>query len=132
VANLLSLPISGGNPSLSDWKNKAVFISSFRVNQLDMFNSVLRVTGTEEADWKVTHEGSKERFGRGVELLKQGKLQGFGMKLYTRAFFADGRADLTHLLDNEKLGLPEESLDDATKVAVDYALSGKAKAWTFD
>jgi hypothetical protein len=133
VAKLLSLPISGGSPSLDDWKNKAVFISSFRVSQLDMFQSVLRVMpGTEESDWTITHEGTKERFDRGAELLKKGNIQGFGMKLYVRSFYPDGRADLTAILDNERLDLPKEDLDEATKVAVDYALSGKAKAWTFD
>lgn len=44
-------------------------------------------------------------------------------------FYPDGKGLWTDL-DNEKLGLPKEDLDKATKVAVHYAESGEAAAWS--
>ena len=41
IARLLSLPIaSNGGPALSDYGNKFVYISSFRVSQRDILDSV--------------------------------------------------------------------------------------------
>lgn len=129
VAKLLALNIlpktkDDASPSLSQFKNKPVYVSSFFVSQRDMFESVLRVTGDNEKDWKVTHEDVVERFKRGQEILKQGQTLGFGILLYARLFYKDGAGDTNALLANNALGLPEEELDTATKVAVEMALAG--------
>lgn len=79
MAALLILPVEGTSPSVSDWKNKYVHIESFKLSQKDMFESVLRVTGTKESDWKISHEGTKERFERGMQAMKTGDWRGFGM-----------------------------------------------------
>ncbi|KAK1807434.1 hypothetical protein LTR12_018217 [Friedmanniomyces endolithicus] len=129
VAKLLSLPVSGPSPCLDDWKNGCVHINSFDLSQQDMFESVLRVTHTKESDWTISHENTKERYQRGQEMFKQGDWHGFGMFPYTRVFYPDGKGLWTDL-DNEKLGLPKEDLDKATKVAVHYAESGEAAAWS--
>ncbi|KAK1811417.1 hypothetical protein LTR12_014227 [Friedmanniomyces endolithicus] len=129
VAKLLALPVSGASPCLNDWKDKQVVFSSFALSQRDMLASVLRVTGDKESDWKITHEGTEERYERGQEMFKQGNIAGFGIFLYVTVFFPDGKGDLTALRENEKLGLPEEDLDEATKVAVQYVESGRAKEW---
>lgn len=57
VANFLSLkekPENGEDERLtiSGFKNRNVFFSSFLVSQKDMFQSILRATGTKEEDWK--------------------------------------------------------------------------------
>lgn len=126
VAALLSLPVlpmheQDGQLTLSRYRNSAAFVGSFRLSQRDMFASVLRVTGTEEAEWKVGFEGAEARFRRGGELLAQGSMEGFGMLLYARAFYKGAAADYQALLSNEELGLPEEELDEATAVAVQMA-----------
>lgn len=65
VATLLSLKISPGHDhgrkgaSLEDFKNKAVYVSSFTVSQRDMLESVLRVTATKLEDWKITRTRPK-------------------------------------------------------------------------
>ncbi|KAK4954921.1 hypothetical protein LTR10_007113 [Elasticomyces elasticus] len=130
VAKFLALPVSGSSQCLEDWKNKQLCISSFTLSQHDMFDSVLRVTKTKESDWTITHEDTQKRLKRGQEMMKQGNFAGFGIALYVSVFFPDGRGDNTALNQNDKLGLPKEDLDEATKVAVEYVESGKSKAWS--
>ena len=133
IASLLSLKVLPEDENdkslhLSQWADRSVYIDSFCVSQRDMFESVLRVTGDSETDWKISHEDVHERYQRGAKMLKDGNLMGFGMLLYARDFFPDGSGDFTHKLDNEKLGLPREDLDGATKVAVEMALRGEQNA----
>ena len=59
--------------------------------------------------------------------MKEGNMQeGFQKCMYVRVFYP-GCGDLTHKLDNDKLGLPTEDLDEATKEAIDMVKSG----WTY-
>ena len=102
-----------------------VNISSFFVNQQDMFQSVLRVTGDKESDWKIHHEDVKERYEAGKAEMQKGSMKGFGKMLYARLFYPDGAADFNDRLDNDRLGLPKENLDDMTKVAVEMAARGE-------
>lgn len=133
VAALLSLKISPDNesnksPTLSQWNNKAAHVSSFFVSQKDMFESVLRVTGDKESDWTITHEDVRERYKRGLKMMQEGQMVGFGIVLYSRVFYDDGAGDFNKKLDNNALGLPEENFDEATKVAIDMALAGETNA----
>ncbi|KAJ7061027.1 hypothetical protein C8F01DRAFT_1141649, partial [Mycena amicta] len=103
-------------PALDNWANKAVYISSFRVNQKDMFESAKRVTGTSDKDWKIEYVNSEKRFKEGVEAMMKGDRMGFSRQLYTRIFFPTGEGDHSrHGLANEALGLPEENIDESTK-----------------
>lgn len=125
VASFLSLPVeSKDGPCVNNWKNRPVVCSSFFVSQRDMFESVLRITGDKESDWKVNHEGAQERFRRGGQLMSQGQMVGFGILLYARMFYKDGAGSFNDKLDNEVLGLPKEDFDEATKVAMQMAAAG--------
>lgn len=121
VARILALPIQSDSSSitLSGFKNRAVFVSSFVVSQRDMLCSILRVTGDKESEWAITSEPTKQRYERGVKMMSEGDFEGFVILLYTRVFFQDGASDFTSRLDNKDLGLPEERLDDATKTALE-------------
>ncbi|KAJ3173979.1 hypothetical protein HDU87_007192 [Geranomyces variabilis] len=124
VASLLSLPIKpeGSNEaSLEDFKNKVVYVNSFTVSQNDMLASVLRVTGTKEADWTITQEPSQQRFAEGLQQMQEGNHKGFVKWLYTRIFFRDGCGDFEHSkgVSNQILGLPNEDIDEATNVAIE-------------
>ncbi|KAF9243959.1 hypothetical protein DTO012A7_9454 [Penicillium roqueforti] len=124
VAKVLSfkvLPEDQNDKSLtvSRWLNKPVYIKSFVINQTEMFESVKRVTGTSDADWTITHEDSKKRYADGLTMVKTGNMAGFGKLLYARAFFPDDPGDCSAKAQNELLGLPEESLDEATRAGVD-------------
>ena len=128
MAALLCLKVLPENEAdegttLSRFKNDWVFISSFKVNQKEMFESVLRVTGKKKGDWKIGQEGSKERFKRGFEKVKGGDMLGFAQVMYSRLFFDDGSGDFEarHGLHNAVLGLPVEDLDEYTNKAIEFA-----------
>ncbi|QKX59503.1 uncharacterized protein TRUGW13939_06637 [Talaromyces rugulosus] len=125
VANLLSLKVlpeneSDKRPYLSQYKNELVYFSSFKVNQQEMFESLLRVTGTKKDDWKISNESVKARFETGKSMLQSGDRRGFGLMLYSRFFFPDAPG-INPSSSNADLGLPEENLDEWTGVAVQMA-----------
>ncbi|KAM0810128.1 putative NmrA-like domain-containing protein [Seiridium cardinale] len=125
VAALLSLPAqaegANKNGCLEDFKNKVVYVNSFTVSQRDMLDSAIRVTGTQESDWKITHEPSKERYASGIKEIGEGKRIGFAKMMYTRVFYPDGCGDFESSKGtlNDVLGLPKEDIDIATKVAIE-------------
>lgn len=124
VAKMLSLkklPADDNDKSLtlSSFFNKGVYLKSFVVSQNDMFESVKRVTGTTDADWTVTHEDSKKRYEDGLAQVKSGNMAGFSKLLYSRAFYPEDSNDLSAKVQNELLGLPNESLDESTKIGID-------------
>jgi hypothetical protein len=67
VAALLSLPIrsEGGDAKgcLEWFRNQYVCLNSFLVNQMDMFESVLRINGDRRENRKITKEFEAEIFG---------------------------------------------------------------------
>lgn len=114
-------------PAISKWENDVVRFASFRVSQLDMFESVKRVTGTKDADWTITHENGGDRFKGAIEDLKKGNfMKGFVTRMYTRVFLSDALGDFETRkgLQNEILGLEEEDIDVATKIAIDRGVNG--------
>ncbi|KAK9447965.1 uncharacterized protein V1518DRAFT_375798 [Limtongia smithiae] len=127
VAKLLSLKIAPDGPedkepTLEMFRNKFLYISSFVLSQRQIFDSVLRVTGTTEADWTITYEPSVERYKRNVGEMYAGSREAFVRQLYTRVFFQDGKgnAEKTRGLHNKLLGLPmDEDLDEFTKLAIE-------------
>ena len=131
VAGLLSLneKPSGedGGASLSDYANKCVYVSSFFVSQKDMFKSILRVTGTKESDWDVSHEKAADRVRIGSELWEKGDRAGFAQLLYAREFIPGPDGELAMAFGarneplNDVLGLPEEDIDERTRVAIEIA-----------
>jgi hypothetical protein len=131
VLSLKELPNDENDDSLtfSNFMNKPVNIKSFVVSQKDIFESVKRVTGTSDSDWTVTHESTKKRYEEGMALVKSGNMVGFSKLLYARAFFPEDPSDLSAKAQNELLGLPEESLDGATKAGIELVeiLQGRAE-----
>lgn len=109
----------GKEGTLSEYRNKMVFVASFAVSQRDMWESVMCVTGTEEGEWKVT------RFEEAKERVKMGDRSAFWRILYMRYFYDDeGLFEKTHGLDNEKLGLEIEDLDEAMRRAIELVGTG--------
>lgn len=131
ASKLLNLPLLPTSPTdttltLSHYRNKFAYISSFTISQKDMFDSVLRVTSTQAPNWKITYEPVKERFEKGKEMMQAGNRVGFGQMLYARAFFPDGVGNFETVpgLENERLGLEKEDLDEFTGEAVKLVESG--------
>ncbi|KAK3302865.1 uncharacterized protein B0T15DRAFT_437868 [Chaetomium strumarium] len=126
VAALLSLPESGASPSLSDWKNEPVYIRSFQVSQRDILDSLHRVLNTTDEDWVISYEPAGKRAQDGLEEFSKGIITGMAKNMYAKLFIRSkaGELDYAEGLANEVLGLPEESLDGATKRAVEMVESG--------
>jgi len=131
VASLLSLKVARDSeddksPTLTDFKNKCAYISSFTISQNDMLESVLRVTGTDLNAWKVTKVSVKEYYKSGVEEFQKGNRIGFAQLLYSRAFFPEssGNFGATKGLHNDSLGLPKEDLDEFTTIGVQMSEKG--------
>lgn len=115
-------------PAVSSWADRICFISSFRICQRDMLDSLERLTGTKDEDWEIEFEPTKERYAKGLEAMKGGDRLGFARALYARGFFQSGEGDVEarHVMANEALGLKEDDLDAATKRTLEMVESG----WT--
>jgi hypothetical protein len=130
VAAVLSLPVLPEDDkdeklTLTSYRNRMLFVKSFAVSQRDMFDSLKRVTATADRDWKISSVSTKERFAKAKEDFKGGNRWAFATQLYTRYFIDDaGLFEKNRTLENEKLGLPVEDLDEATKKAVELQESG--------
>lgn len=126
VAALLSLPETGSSPALSDWSNKPLYISSFRISQRDMLSSLHHVLGTTEGDWQITYETTAKRQEDGAKEFAAGARTGLAKSMYAKHFMNSRAGDLEYrgTTANVMLGLPEESLDEATKRAVEMVESG--------
>ena len=128
VARLLSLPIhtsTASSPSLSDYKNKYVYIYSFYASQQDVLVSVQRATGTKMDDWTVTYKPLDEWIEQGREKMAKGDHSGMVAVMYG-CTFKKGLGDLFHGQEtaNEKLGLEEENLDEIVQRVVKSVEAG--------
>ncbi len=112
--------------TISKWKNNYFYISSFLISQRDMLNSIQRLDGTSDKDWEITTQPTKERWAKGVEDFKKGERAGFARAMYSRVFFPNGGGDFetSKGLANDLVGLPKESLDEATKTTLEMVESG--------
>ncbi|PYI32757.1 putative isoflavone reductase family protein [Aspergillus indologenus CBS 114.80] len=121
VLSLKELPQDESDKTLtlSTFSNKGVYIKSFAVSQNEMFDSVKRVTSTIDTDWRITYQDTKKRYEDGLMQVKQGNMAGFSKMLYARAFYPQDPGDLSAKVQNELLGLPDETLDEATRVGID-------------
>jgi hypothetical protein len=120
VLSLKELPEDENDDTLnlSSFLNKGVYIKSFSLSQNDMFESVKRVTGTTDGDWTITCEATKTRYEDGLAQVKLGNMVGFSKMLYARAFYPEDSNDFSVKVQNQLLDLPDENLDDATKIGI--------------
>lgn len=132
VASLLSLKVlpddeTDRSHTLSQFRNGSVYISSFRLSQREMFESVKRVTGTTDTDWNITHESAEQRWKDGQAALQQGDMRAFTKMLYSRMFFPNGDGDYESRrgLHNDLLGLTAEDLDEFTAIGIRMGENGE-------
>ncbi|KAF3764670.1 NAD(P)-binding protein [Cryphonectria parasitica EP155] len=145
VANLLSLKelpddATDKSPTISQFANKGVYVSSFLLTQKEMFESVKRVTNTSDNDWAISTESSEQRWRESRDAVHQGNIEPFAKLLYSRNFFPNGGGDYESQLQlqNDVLSLPKEDLDEATAEAVRIGVRGdvvkahkaRVKEWT--
>ncbi|KAM0741627.1 hypothetical protein ACQRIT_004484 [Beauveria bassiana] len=110
--------------TMERWCNRPLFIESFVASQRDMLDSLHNVLGTTDKDWTVEQVDAQRRYDEGKKLIggPEGYL-GFSHCLYTRTFFEKGGGDFSDKVVNEKLGLPEEDVEEATQRATGMAPS---------
>ncbi|KZL84258.1 isoflavone reductase family protein [Colletotrichum incanum] len=121
VASLLSQKIrpedeNDRSTTITQWHNKTLLVSSFKISQRDILDSVKRATQTTAKDWKIEYEATEERYKVGAEQLQQGDPSGFLKMMYSRVFYPSGDGDFEP--HNNLLGLPSEDLDAATCAAL--------------
>ncbi|KAM0231547.1 hypothetical protein ACHAPO_008395 [Fusarium lateritium] len=126
LVRLLSLPEADTSPSLADYKNANVLIGSFNVSQRNILDSLHRVMGTTDDDWKIKYESSEQRIKEGAEEMRAGSQRGFIKWLCANTFLPSNIAsDFTGKnVANGVLHLPEEDLDVATKRVLTKVESG--------
>jgi hypothetical protein len=129
AAALVSLKVlpedeNDNSVTLSRWRNKPLYVASFKVTQRDMLDSVERVTGTTDKDWTIEYEASQDRWERGKKSMSANDRSGFITAMYARCFFPSGDTNVQDKLDNDVLGLPKEDFDEATERAVALWKSG--------
>ncbi|PWY92276.1 NAD(P)-binding protein, partial [Aspergillus heteromorphus CBS 117.55] len=109
VARLLALP----EEKRRNFANRLVYISSFRVSQVELLESAQVATETADGDWKTTHESTEDKLRRGKELFAKGETEGVVHLIYGHVFQdnAGGDYEARVALDNKALGLEEENLD---------------------
>lgn len=88
VAALLSLPEKGTSPCVADWQNKPLYISSFRVSQRDMLDSINSVLGKGDDYGAINYEPTEKRFNRGLEALSNGNRTGFPTAFLRTSFLS--------------------------------------------
>jgi len=110
--------VLAGEEVLKGYENKLVFVNSFHVTQQEIFESVLKVTGTKEEDWKVGSENVDEKIQSGKDAVKAGNFMGAVSILYGATMKEGLGNGYGGELANEKLGLPKEELDELVKEVV--------------
>ncbi|KAK5721210.1 hypothetical protein LTR17_014771 [Elasticomyces elasticus] len=119
LAHVLALPLtSEAGLSIAQLENSQVLITSHYVWQRKMLDSILRVTGYQESQWTISHDGAKARFGRGMSMMQQGNFQGFEIAMYSRVFFPDDPMNHEAKVMTAALDLPKEDLDASTRTAI--------------
>ncbi|KAF7563331.1 hypothetical protein G7046_g780 [Stylonectria norvegica] len=112
TAELLSLP----EEKLAAFKNKPFYISSFYITQREMLDSVQRVTGTTDSDWKIDVRDSIEVGKEADEEVNKGNHMAIVAKFFSCHFLKGYGGDFNHKVTD--LGLPKEDLDEVTKKAL--------------
>ncbi|PNP86444.1 hypothetical protein FNYG_00146 [Fusarium nygamai] len=124
IASLKELPIDGDDksPTIAQFRNKPVYLSSFYVSQKDILRGIRRVTNTIDADWEIKYESSADRIENGKAMGRSGNIMGLVQAYYSFIFSPEGQKLKTQdKLHNELLGLPEEDLDEVVKDCVERA-----------
>lgn len=105
--------------SLSDHKNKYIYINSFYISQNEMLAAVQRATGTKPDDWDIMHTPADDFIKEGRERTAKGDRWGMVNVLYGSTF-KKGLGDKFYgrELANKKLGLEEENLEEVVERVV--------------
>ena len=116
VAALLSLP----DAQLAQFKNKFVYLSSFRVSQREILDAVMRATATSGRDWTVEKVSSVKVINAAKERASAGDMSAVMEVLYGTVFTEGHGGDYegTREIVNGLLGLEEEDFEEVVREVV--------------
>ena len=123
---MLSLPITSlGNSraSLEHYANNFIYISSFCINQQEIFDAIQKATNTRDSDWTIKHDSIAEREKLGRKKFAAGDMRG-AMELLYCYYMGEGMGgnfDAKAREERQVLGLKEEDLDQVVKSALAQA-----------
>jgi hypothetical protein len=112
------------SPTLDQFRNKPLYVSSFFINQRSILDSVQRVTGTQDNDWSIAHESTSDRVAVGMKEFAEGNYRGMAKAYYARLHFPGSEAVYEDKIQNDLLGLPEDDVDKATVAALQMVEKG--------
>ncbi|KPI45451.1 uncharacterized protein AB675_536 [Cyphellophora attinorum] len=118
VAALLSLPVSGHSPTLSDYANKFVYLSSFHIGQRDILDAAQAATGTTEKDWTIEQKDAQSYTDDGFAKMSRGDISGIVPMIYGSHFIeglGGSYEGKKQTLNNVVGGLPKEDIVEVTK-----------------
>jgi hypothetical protein len=70
--------VSMSEQELDKYKNRSLYVSSFRVTQREMLDSVHRILGTTDQNWEISFEHTKQRYQEAIKDMQDGDRTGFG------------------------------------------------------
>ncbi|KAF5694511.1 oxidoreductase like [Fusarium denticulatum] len=114
IASLKEFPDNEDDksPSIAQFRNKPVYLSSFYVSQKDILKGIQRVTSTTEEDWEIKFESSADRIENGKAMGRSGNIMGLVQAYYSFILSPEGQKLKTQdKLHNEILGLPDEDMN---------------------
>ncbi len=116
VAGVLSLP----DAELAKYENAPFYLSSFRISQKDILDSLLRVTGTKENEWTVETLDAEEVLKIARAELQSGNFHAAIQVLYVPHMIEGLGGDYSDKdIDMARLGVRPENLDDVVKKVVE-------------
>ncbi|KAK4498841.1 hypothetical protein PRZ48_009351 [Zasmidium cellare] len=104
--------------------NSFLYLSSFTLSQAQIFEAVMRVTGTTETDWQIKHQKAQDLIDEGHAMVKSGQLAGHFKIIYGAHYQPGMGTNYSEKAATSLLGLPQEDLDKIVKAAVDSARPG--------
>lgn len=123
LASVLGWP----EDELAKLKNDWVYFSSFHITQREIWAAAVRATGTKESDWVVSARPSEQVIKECKEQIANGGGMAPAQQLLIALTLGKGiGGDYEEkIVDNEKLGLQPESLDEVVKEVFDGVLAGQ-------
>lgn len=126
VGESLAAVLGWPEDELAKLKNGWVYFSSFHITQREIWAAAVRAAGTEESDWVVSQRPSEQVIKECKEQIANGAGMAPAQQLLIALTLGKGIGGDYHekIVENEKLGLQPESLDEVVKEVVDEVLAG--------
>jgi hypothetical protein len=127
VGESLAVVLGWPEDELAKLKNDWVYFSSFYITQREMWIAAMHATGTKESDWAVSARPSEQVIKECKEQIANGGGMAPAQQMLIALTLGKGIGGdyQEKVVDNNRLGLEPESLDEVVKSVVDEILAGQ-------